>query len=357
MNDRIVQFRVGVMVLATLMITAILVLMFGGLPDVLGRRTYTVEIHMTQAPGVSIDTPIRKNGILIGRVRRVEFAEDRGLKVPGVVITAGINRNRRILANEVAKIAGTLLGDAVVEIVPSDREDLPSTPLSDGDVMVGVAAEDPLRAIAGLQGDLSLAVRSVARTSDEIGVLARNVSELLENNQEQFTRIVRKAELAVDQLRGSLGNIDEVVGDPLIKDNLRKTINDMPRVLADLQEAVSGIRGTLELADRNLTNLEGLTRPLGDRGGQLVANVERATSQLDTIVGELAAFSRALNNPEGSLGRLISDPHLYQQVNSAVENINDLTRQVQPILRDARVFTDKIARHPESLIRRNSGIK
>jgi phospholipid/cholesterol/gamma-HCH transport system substrate-binding protein len=30
-------------------------------------------------------------------------------------------------------------------------------------------------------------------------------------------------------------------------------------------------------------------------------------------------------------------------------NVNELTRRLEPILNDARVFSDKIARHPEVL--------
>jgi phospholipid/cholesterol/gamma-HCH transport system substrate-binding protein len=49
-------------------------------------------------------------------------------------------------------------------------------------------------------------------------------------------------------------------------------------------------------------------------------------------------------------------------MNRAAKNIDELTRQLKPILDDARVFSDKIARHPESLgvrgvIDRKPGIK
>ena len=39
MDERIMQFRVGVMVLATLIVTAILLVMFGKLPTLIGRNT------------------------------------------------------------------------------------------------------------------------------------------------------------------------------------------------------------------------------------------------------------------------------------------------------------------------------
>jgi phospholipid/cholesterol/gamma-HCH transport system substrate-binding protein len=46
---------------------------------------------------------------------------------------------------------------------------------------------------------------------------------------------------------------------------------------------------------------------------------------------------------------LINDPQLYQHLNRAAKNIDDITRELKPIKDDLRIFTDKIARHPEDL--------
>ena len=73
-------------------------------------------------------------------------------------------------------------------------------------------------------------------------------------------------------------------------------------------------------------------------------------------------FSQDLNNPQGSIGRLLHDPELYQHVNRAAKNIDELSRELKPILADVRVFTDKVARHPESLgvrgaMQKSTGLK
>jgi phospholipid/cholesterol/gamma-HCH transport system substrate-binding protein len=98
-----------------------------------------------------------------------------------------------------------------------------------------------------------------------------------------------------------------------------------------------------------LKNLEGFTQPLGERGDELISKVDRGFERLDVLLAEFAELGKALNNPNGSLGQLLNKPDLYQHINQAAENIDYLTRELRPILRDARVFTDKIARHPEEL--------
>ena len=59
MDDRIIQFRVGVLVVATCIITAILVVLFGELPRIASRQ-YTLYVAFKEAPGVTVDTPVRK---------------------------------------------------------------------------------------------------------------------------------------------------------------------------------------------------------------------------------------------------------------------------------------------------------
>src|SRR5688500_10818822 len=80
MDQRIAQFRVGVMVLATLCITVILVLLFGQMPTMMNKN-YTVVIHCLNAPGVTADTPVLKSGIPIGRVSNVAFAKEGGVLI------------------------------------------------------------------------------------------------------------------------------------------------------------------------------------------------------------------------------------------------------------------------------------
>ena len=80
MNDRVMQFRVGVMVLATAIIAGILVVLFGDLPSLV-QSTYPLQMSFADARGVSSGTPVRKNGILVGRVASISLNERGGVSV------------------------------------------------------------------------------------------------------------------------------------------------------------------------------------------------------------------------------------------------------------------------------------
>ena len=62
-------------------------------------------------------------------------------------------------------------------------------------------------------------------------------------------------------------------------------------------------------------------------------------------------FGDALNDRQGSLGQLIHNPDLYQSLNRAAENVEIATHQLRPIMDNARVFSEIIAREPGFILR------
>jgi phospholipid/cholesterol/gamma-HCH transport system substrate-binding protein len=160
---------------------------------------------------------------------------------------------------------------------------------------------------------------------------------------------VNKTEQTLDSFQRSLANVEDVFGDEKVRDSLKQAISRLPELFEDTRGAIATIRTTVESVDRNLTNLEGLTGPLGERGEHIVSRVDEAVVRLDELLSEMSDFGRKLNSGEGSLGQLMRNPELYQHLSGAVRNIEQITRELKPILADARVFSDKIARHPELL--------
>jgi phospholipid/cholesterol/gamma-HCH transport system substrate-binding protein len=131
------QFRVGVVVIAAIIITGILIISFReGF-----RRQYTVYIRFPSAPGVTAGTPVRKHGVLIGRVVGVKLLED-----GGVELTARIDRKYTLYTNDVCRIStASLLGDAVVDFVPGGVEEAAPQKIRVGDYPPGERSTDAHR--------------------------------------------------------------------------------------------------------------------------------------------------------------------------------------------------------------------
>lgn len=398
MDERVVQFRVGVMVLATIIIAVILVLLFGESPWHLGTGSYTIYIRFPDAPGVTKGTPIRKSGILIGEVTDVRFSDDN----EGVIITAQIDSQRKIPRSDVCRITSSLLGDATLEFIspkhgeapgqqlpagnvggtspqtsadgavpirpasyqkaPAPAEDQKRRFLGPGETVRGVVSPDPIQVVANLQESLSQAISSVARTSDDLGALVHQVTGLLNSNEQRINRILVQTDRTTALFEQTLTNINKLVGDDQTRQQLAAAIKEAPALLRDTRDTVNKMGQTMSLLDKNLENIAGFTGPLGEQGPILMTRLDKSAEKLDTLLGELLVFSQSLNNPKGSLGRLVNDPELYENISRAVENVEELTTKLRPVVDDARVFSDKIARHPEVLgvrgaIQRNPGIK
>lgn len=367
MDERVVQLRIGLMVLATAILTAILLTMFGGERTLLQhfRAKNVFHVQFPEAPAVTRDTPVLKSGVRIGRVASVRLPEDiTEVELDediGAVVTIEIDKSRRIFSDEVCLIKRNLLGDAVLEFVraeaPQERE-----PKEPGDWLPGEVRSDPMQLIGNLEADLLGALKSVAKTSDEIRDFTEKMNQIVGTREElgprreRLDNILDRAITTMESMENLAHNASDVIGDENLRQQIKDSVDQFPLVLHDVRDTLgqmshtlTGMDKTMRLVNGNLLNIEAFTKPLGERGPVVIERLDRGAEKLELLLGEMHTFSKALNNQEGSLGRLIGDPQLYESLNQTVANMEDLTRQLRPVVWNARVFSDKIARHPELL--------
>jgi phospholipid/cholesterol/gamma-HCH transport system substrate-binding protein len=253
-----------------------------------------------------------------------------------------------IYRDEQPRIAATLLGDAEIQLVPGTIRP-PRQRIGKDETLLGAISRDPFEVFATLEPKMGVALDSLTEASAAVTRLSDNLDRLLLGEDDTFEKMVRKTEAALDSFSLAMANINDVMGDPNARAKLKETLTTLPDVLTDLRSTVKGMGTTLDSADRNLRNLEGLTKPLGERGEGMVAQVNQTIGRLDEVLQQAAAFTRALNESQGTIGKLVRDPQVYDDLAQAAANVNGLTKELRPIVNDVRVFADKIARHPEQL--------
>ena len=351
MNDRTKQFRVGVVVLATSIIGAILVTLNGPATNewVPGlTKRYQVTIELPEAPGIGPNTPVRKNGLLIGRVAAIDDLQDH------VAVKADIDAGRLLYPNYTVQVRSTLLGDATVEFITGPVP--PGTqPVGDDAVFQGKVAPNPMDAIAGMQDDLQLMIDSLKKAGDEVSKLAETVNTAIGEEAEpgRVPRLLDTAEKSMADLSRAADTFDKFFGDP----ELKSTVREARMTMNDVRDVAQKVQSPIDSIDRNLKNIEGLTEPLGRNGDKVAASLIDALNGLSRIVEELTVLTEALNNREGTIGKLVHNPEVYNNLNLLLCNsnhlvlrINDLAKGLRPILDDVRVFTYKIAVEPGRLI-------
>jgi phospholipid/cholesterol/gamma-HCH transport system substrate-binding protein len=349
MDDRVLRLRVGVVVLAAALITAFLVARFGDLP-LPGSGTYTVYVQFPRAPGVTQGSPVRMSGVQIGRVTEIQLLKGRGVRVIAV-----IDSQREILDCDAVWItSASVLGDSVLEFVRPDEIPATAQPLDDRtEIVNGRVAANPLETLTNLEPNLQEALVSFKSASAEVASTARNFNTVVGNNQDQLPRVTQKAERALDQFAVAMNNLNEIFDDPQMREDLRSSLQVLPQTIRNadqtLQKANAAFDSMKQASDRasiNLSNLENFTKPLGERGPQLVDNIDGSLANINELLEQLVTFTDRLNSREGTLGRILYDDRLYLKLEHTLDNVSDITSQIKPIVSDFRIFSDKLARDP-----------
>ncbi len=362
MDERVVLFRVGVVVIATVLIAAILVLMFGDITFFMGKGQYTVRVTLAQAPGVMEGTPVHKFGKTIGRVRRVDVTDEHA------VVTLSIGDDVRLDLSSRCRVKTTILGDATIDFVRADKP-LSKEYLKDGATIEGDIADDPLALMAklattvtNLEEDARIALNSVGDAGEKIGKLADRLNDILAGSDGELDGIGKKIEASLDNFNTAMTSLNNIVGDKEVQENLKKALSDLPELMETTRETMDEFKRVAISANENLDYLKGFTEPLGENGPEMAAHIRSSARKMDDLLTQLNTFSEALNNQDGSLGQFVHNPDLYQHLNRAAMNFEQLSLRLRPITEDARIFMDKLARDPGQLgvrgaFKRPSGIK
>ena len=359
MEDRSKQFKVGIVAVATFLVTGLLVFFTSDFSWSPFRDEYQLQVIVDQAPGVAPETPVRRRGILIGRVGEVLDTDE------GALITINIYKEKHVKTNEVARIQTSLIGDAVVEFSPGRTSANAQIVKPGGEPLQGMYNPSPLDLIANLQGDLKQTIQSLGSAGEEVRDLAERLNEVMGGQDiERIDRLFTSAEVALNNFGSVMANIDDVLGEEQFKVELKNGLAQIPGVIEDTKLIMEALENAVTSANQNLVNLQGLTGPLGERGPEIIDALESGVDNLSELLGEAALLAKNINNSDGTIGKLINDDQLYQQLagtigqaSSAVRDvrllINDPTiqRRIRQIIDDVHVFADKIARDPARIAR------
>lgn len=364
MDERGMQFRVGAMVLGSIGAGILLLFFFYSSPSLL-QDDNTIYIRFTEAPGVKKGTPVRKSGVLVGRVADVALRD----KQQDVLVTVELNPKYPIHQNEIVQVSTeTLLGDSMLEFVPTGSGP-PGPPITDGALLNGQVdrgameaienASKALNVVVELEGDFKNTLTEFRTSAEKFGALSDHLDTITTNNEDQLRRIVQKSEQAMDSFNLAMISINQVVADEDVRENLKTSLAAVPQMVTDTQIAMQKLgvaadraNTTLEGAEGLLEGAAGLTQSLGKVGGaseDMSAQLKVVLTDLEDLTRDLLLITSAVNEQKGTLGQLVYNPDLYQRLNRAADNVEQVTFRMKPVVEDVRVFTDKIARDPGQL--------
>ena len=360
MNERQLQFRVGLFVLTALLICAALIIEFGDIHKYL-QESYQIAIHFDSTPGLQRGTPVRQNGISIGSVSDVVLDEKEG----GVLAIVDIEVERQLRKDARPVLVSTLLGDASIEFSAGSSRDVlpPNTRIE------GLAAADPMQMIQRIEVQVSDTLTAFSATSEEWKSLAANVNRLIQTEEGNLDIVIERAATSLHEFtqtmqtaNSTLTSANQILSDPKLQQDLKETVSALPLMVQETRETITAARMSVQKIGENLDNLSEATDPLAEHSRSIVVKLDGSLGQLESLLTELNTFARVVNSEDGSINRFAKDPELYENLNESAESLNLLVRSLEPILKDVRIFSDKVARHPELLgvsgaMKGSSGIK
>jgi phospholipid/cholesterol/gamma-HCH transport system substrate-binding protein len=360
MDERVLQLRVGLMFLATLLIMAILLVLFGKLPRWVGQ--YPIRVQFEYAGGVTSGTPVRKSGVLIGQVSDVQLT-DHDEKV---LVTLEIYADKSIYQNEECYVTRDLLGDSAIAFIPSSRI-ASRERIAPGSILQGRVSDDP----TGLKQALESPINTVRSTGEALTSAAKKLEVAADRVGAIFDPATQEnVQSVLKSAATSLKAIESVLGDEQNRSKLTESVRKLPDTLdsmnatfrstdetlrqfterskTDGKTAIERMVETIEMTERVLRKFsqparEGELAP-ADQIASAMENINEVTNLLRTVTARI-------DQGEGSLGALIKDRQLYDRLNRAAKNIEDVSWRLKPIVEDARVFMDKAARHPGVIVR------
>jgi phospholipid/cholesterol/gamma-HCH transport system substrate-binding protein len=363
MNERVMQFRIGMFVIVAGLVLTMLIIWFGETPS-LFRDTAYVVVHFEEAPGVSEGVPVRKSGIRIGEVTAIAF-DDRPKQPDGVLVTLSLENRYKIKAGSTPRITRSLIGDVAIDMMPGEGPGLiPTSPTpADAPVIEGAVAPDPSKALAAATqvfektGGTLQAIEEAAKELSKLSRNAESVDEFLVIWR-QTGKNVSTAAQSIDRfIRANEGDFQPALADVRrVAQKLNETID--PETQAAFKTGIDRFSTAAARLDTGLAELDPLLKDLGAPVRVVpTTNFGQAVLRLNRVIADLSLLTRTLNdgqgnlNSNGSLQKLITRTDLYDNLNSMAVSAGYAFNGFKPILGSLRSFAEQIARDPAKLVR------
>ena len=248
-----------------------------------------------QVNGVESASPIMMRGVKIGTVTGISFDPQRS---DNVVLQFTIRRQFRIPTDSEAKIfSNGLMGGKAIEIIYGQAD----TYLEKGDTLRSIRERD-LMDVAG--SELDFFKQELSRVVNDLSRTLGNVNRLLEANAANVDRTMQ-------HLNDLSGDMAEIVRTEKL--HMQQAVEGLARFSTALGECAPQI-------DSVVGNLNRISGELAD--ADFAGRLSEAVSHVNALLAEAQAG-------EGTLGKLIGDPALYDSLTVASGNLASLLADLE----------------------------
>lgn len=250
--------------------------------------------------GLKPSNPVMINGLKVGTVYDI-YEQSKDLHK--IIVSINLLKDLNIPVNSTANIQTSFTSSSTLDINLGDA----TTYIKNGDTINSITKP-------GVLDQLS---NSAAPAVDSIKKAAAMLSHVLENVNSIFDPNTK-------------GNLQTVIA------NMKLVTERLSYTAADLQAMMNAQTGAIAKSMNNLQSFSGNLASNNDKFDSIIENLNKTTAQLsqselkETVsnlnqsLSELKSVMAKINNNEGSLGKLINDPAMYNSLMSNLRSVNTL---------------------------------
>ncbi len=254
------------------------------------KTLYAIYPHVQ---GLQTGTPVSINGLSVGTVNDIRRLDNKG----NLVVTFSVNNEFSFSKNSTAELYDTgIIGGKGLQIIPV------------------------------------FDASSLAQSGDTLITLTR--PGLTELAQQKLTPLFKKFESAVTDADSVLLNVNEVL-DTKTKKDLQNAITGLSNLMVSLESSGAVLNRLLKSnekkLDSSLTNFETLTSNFAKLSDSLNnAGLGRTLASLEGTVANLDKLMAKIEGGEGTMGALMNNKELYN-------NLNNASKELDLLLQDFRL--------------------
>lgn len=167
-----------------------------------------------------------------------------------------------------------------------------------------------------------------AKTSDVVTLI-----ETMGNIGDQVKDIADKMGQTLEKINIAITSINEIVGDPMLKSDIRSTTSNFNSasqnfnaLVLENRENLRSLTARLNDIANSVDNTVTETRP---ELKETIGDIRLLTSRLDSVAYNLNQFVIDTRDTNSTVGKLISDDRLYENLNKTVVGMNKLINEIK----------------------------
>jgi phospholipid/cholesterol/gamma-HCH transport system substrate-binding protein len=259
----------------------------------------------TDTKGLIVSNPVFVNGFQVGTVFEIENLND---NLSELVVCIKLNQLYKIPSNSIATIQENPLGTNAINIIQGNSTLL----IKSGDTIKTAPATSLL---GDLMNELSPVGEQVKNTISSLELVLNNVNKTLnDENRQNFKVILENLSATTINLNKSLASIEGMVNQQ--NGSIAKTADNINAFTANLNQNNQKINNIL-------SNLDSTTNAINDADlNKTIKTIQATLIALNTTIDKL-------NNGNGTGAKLLSDPAIYNQLQSTIKSVNTLVDDIK----------------------------